>query len=109
MFLSIILLIIVTLMVYFGDFADRTVSLLILSSSSISVFASAFILARNILGGGLINGLVLGIMYCAVLIVLSVIINGAIAFDAGNITRLTVVPAAGMLGGVWGINTSNSN
>ena len=86
--LSIILLLLLTLAVYFGDFADSTVSALVLVTSGISVVCGSFILARNISGGGLVNGLVLGALYFLILLGVSACVNGSVAFDLQNLTRL---------------------
>ena len=102
--LSLVLIALLTVLVYFGDFDDSTVSVFVLAVSVISVFVGAFVLARNIQGGGLINGLVLGLIYCLVLIVVSFLFGGVV-FDFSNITRLAVILASAMLGGVLGINS----
>ena len=103
--LSIILLVVATTMVWIGDFSDRTVSVLVMGVSVISVLVGAFILARNVSCGGLVNGLILGILYCMALLILSLMINGCVSFEVGNITRIVAVLTAGMLGRVLGINT----
>lgn len=103
---SIILLMLLTLAVYFGDFSDTAVSALILLASVLSVALGAFVLARNISGGGLVNGLILGLMYFLILLGVSVLMNGMVAFSFQNITRFLVILASGMLGGVVGINTT---
>ena len=104
--LSLVLIALLTVLVYFGDFDDSTVSVFVLAVSVISVFVGAFVLARNIQGGGLINGLVLGLIYCLVLIVVSFLFGGVV-FDFSNITRLAVILASAMLGGVLGINSQD--
>ena len=103
---SAVLILLLTLLVYFGDFDDSTVSVFVLVLSIISVFVGAFVLARNIQGGGLVNGLVLGLIYCLVLTVAS-LFYGGVAFDFSNITRIAVILASAMLGGVLGINSQD--
>ena len=98
---------VLTLVVYFAELNDSTVSTLVLAASVISVLVGAFVLARNITGGGLINGLVLGILYCLILLGVSLLINGSVAIDFSNVTRLIIIIAAAMLGGVVGINSAN--
>ena len=103
---SIVLILLLTLLVYFGDFDDSTISVFVLVLSIISVFVGAFVLARNIQGGGLVNGLVLGLIYCLVLMVAS-LFYGRVSFDFSNITRIAVILASAMLGGVLGINSQD--
>ena len=103
---SAVLILLLTLLVYFGDFDDSTVSVFVLVLSIISVFVGAFVLARNIQGGGLVNGLVLGLIYCLVLMGAS-LFYGRVSFDFSNITRIAVILASAMLGGVLGINSQD--
>lgn len=104
--LSIILLLLLTLAVYFGDLSDSTVSGLVLLVSVISVICGAFILARNISGGGLVNGLILGILYFLIILGVSACVNGSPSLSFQNLTRFLIILASGMLGGVVGINTA---
>ena len=103
--LSLVLIALLTVLVYFGDFDDSTVSVFVLAVSVISVFVGAFVLARNIQGGGLINGLVLGLVYCMALFLLSFVIDRGVELGVANLTRIAVILASAMLGGVVGINS----
>jgi len=103
---SIILLCLLSILVCFGDFDDRTVSAFVLIVSAVSTFLGAFVLARNISGRGLVNGLVLGVIYCLLLMVISLLLDGAVSFEFKNLTRLFAIIAAAMLGGVLGINSA---
>lgn len=104
--LSLVLVAILTLVVYFGDLNESLVSTLVLAASVVSVIAGAFVLARNITGGGLLNGLVLGLFYCLILIGVSLLLDGSVAFDFKNLTRILIILAGSMLGGVLGINSA---
>ena len=105
--ISIVLICILAAIVYFSDIQDRTVSTLTLAISAVSVAFGAYFLARNISGGGLINGLMLALVYFAVLLIVSLLVNGGVAFTQGNFLRLFAQLAAGALGGVLGINTAH--
>ncbi|MBO5060910.1 MAG: TIGR04086 family membrane protein [Clostridia bacterium] len=102
---SILTMGILSVIVFFTNISDRTVSLLIFILSALSVFLGALIVAKNISSRGLLNGLVLGLGYFAVLALLSLCINGSVALETQNLMRLVAALAAGMLGGVMGINT----
>ncbi len=102
---SILTMGILSVIVFFTNISDRTVSLLIFILSALSVFLGALIVAKNISSRGLLNGLVLGLGYFAVLALLSLCINGSVALETQNLMRLMAALAAGMLGGVMGINT----
>lgn len=102
--LSILAMLVLAVVVFFADVSDRTVSTLILVLSALSVFLGAVILAKNIDSRGLLNGLLLGGIYFLVLVLVSCLAGGGISFEMGNILRCVSTLAAGMLGGVFGIN-----
>ncbi len=102
---SVVMMLVLAVFVYFMNIPDRTVSMLVFALSAIAVFLGALILARNISSRGLANGLIMAILYFAVLVGVSVIINGSVSFGMQNVMRMVSVLAAGMLGGVMGINT----
>ena len=105
--ISFILICILAVIVYFSDIQDRTISTLVLVISAVSVAIGAYFLARNISGGGLVNGLALALVYFAVLLVASLLINGGISFSGSNFLKLFLQGIAGALGGVLGINTGH--
>lgn len=96
---------VLSVFVFFMNISDKTVSTFIFALTAISVFIGAFVLAKNIDSRGLLNGLLLAVGYFAVLLILSLAINGGISFDSHNLLRLVSILAAGMLGGVLGINS----
>lgn len=102
--LSIVFMCILAVFVYFLNIPDRTVTMLIFSLSVVSVFIGALVLAKNIPCKGLLNGLLLSVLYFAILFIASIAANGSISADACNIMRLAATLAAGMLGGILGIN-----
>ena len=105
--LSLVLLAGLTALVYFGDFDDSMVSVFVLCVSVISVFVGAFVLAKNIQAGGLVNGLALGLVYCIALFLLSLTIDGGVDLGVATFTRIAVILASAMLGGVLGINSQD--
>lgn len=100
-FISVCLL---AILVYFSDIQDRTVSAIIFALSAISVFLGAFLMARNIPGKGLLNGVVLALIYVLFLAAISLLVNGRISFNMSNFLRLISIIASGALGGILGIN-----
>ncbi len=104
MAVSIVALVILSVFVFFMDISDNTVSVLVFAITAVSVLAGAFVLAKNIECGGLVNGLALAVGYFLVLLVVSLAIEGGVSFSVQNIIRLLIALAAGMLGGVLGIN-----
>jgi len=103
--ISLILVCILAVVVYFSNISDRTISRVIFWVSCLSVFVGAIILAKNIESRGLLNGLLVAGVYFAILLVVSMLANGKVALSMGNILRLLSILASGGLGGVLGINT----
>jgi len=108
LFISLVFMCLLAVVVYFANIQDRTVSAVILVLTAASVFLGAFLLARNIENGGLLNGVILAVAYFVVLLLISVFVNGSVSFSFGNFLRLFSCIAAGAAGGVFGINTSRS-
>ena len=103
--ISLILVAILAVVVYFSNISDRAVTSVIFAISCLSVFFGALILAKNIESRGLLNGLILSGVYFAILFVVSLLANGSVALSFGNILRLLSILATGSLGGILGINT----
>ena len=105
---SLVFMCLLAAVVYFANVQDRTVSAIIFVLCAVAVLIGAFLLAKNIDSGGLLNGVVLAGVYFAVLAVISVLVNGKISLSVNNFLRLFSCLAAGALGGVLGINTSHN-
>ncbi len=103
--ISLVLVCILAIVVYFSNISDRAVSGIIFAISCLSVFLGALILAKNIENRGLLNGAVLAGVYFAILLVISLLVNGTVSVSVSNILRLLSILASGGLGGVLGINT----
>lgn len=84
---------------------EGTARILIFGFMIISVLFGAFVLAKNLEHSGLINGLAMALLYFAVILLASFVTSGKISVAAKDITRLVTLSAAGMLGGILGINT----
>jgi len=91
--------------VYFGKLTENNARLAVFAVMVVSLIFGAFVLAKNIERAGLINGLVLAMLYFGSFAVMSIAIKGKISIDAYEATRLVTILASGMLGGVLGINT----
>lgn len=103
--ISLILVCILAVVVYFSNISDRATSGIIFAISCLSVFLGALVLAKNIESRGLLNGLVLGGVYFLILLVVSLLANGTVSLSFSNILRLLSILASGSLGGILGINT----
>ena len=102
--LSIVFVCILAIFVFFLNIPDRTITMLIFALSAISVFAGAFLLAKNVSCRGLLNGLFLAAIYFLILSAVSFAICGGISLESTNLFRRVATLLAGMLGGILGIN-----
>ena len=105
--MSVILAAILAIIVFFADISDRTVSTVVMILSALSVFFGAVVLAKNIDSRGLLNGLILAALYFLVLMSIS-FLTGGVSFDSFAALRLISILAAGMLGGILGINSKKA-
>lgn len=104
--ISVVLVGLFSVIVYFTDISDRAVSGTIFVFSAVSVFMGALVLAKNVDRGGLANGLLTAVGYFAVLTAICFAVNGSVSPDLHNILRFAACAASGMLGGVIGINSA---
>ncbi len=104
MALSVLFMCILAVFVFFLNVSDRTTSMLIFALSAIAVFLGALFLAKNIPSRGLLNGLLLAVIYFLALSAISLAVTGKISLDSTNLFRLLGTLLAGMLGGILGIN-----
>lgn len=103
--ISIIFILALTLWLCYGNLKESAVPGILLAISGISVAIGAFLLARSITAGGMVNGFFLSFLYLALLVVSSKLVGNTVVFDSSGIFRMIIILAAGMLGGVVGINS----
>lgn len=102
--LSVLFMCVLAVFVFFLNVSDCTTSMLIFALSAVAVFIGALLLAKNISSRGLLNGLLLAVVYFLVLSAVSFAVTGGISLSSANLFRLAAILFAGMLGGVLGIN-----
>lgn len=102
--LSVLFMCVLAVFVFFLNVSDRTTSMLIFALSALAVFLGALFLAKNIPSRGMINGLLLAVIYFLVLSAVSVAVTGEISLNSTNLFRILATLFAGMLGGILGIN-----
>ena len=96
---------ILAFLVYFLPFEETTVEIVVFAIMIVSVLFGSFVLAKNVAHNGLLNGLLMAILYFAAILLTSFVLGDKISVGVKDITRLVTLSAAGMLGGVLGINT----
>ena len=102
--ISVLFMCVLAVFVFFLNVSDRTTTMLIFVLSALAVFLGALLLAKNIPSRGLINGLILALIYFLVLSAVSFAVTGGISLNSTNLFRFLATLFAGMLGGILGIN-----
>ena len=109
-----VLLSLITTVILCGIFAvavclwqieESTARIVVFSFMIVSVLFGAYVLAKNLEHSGLFNGLIMSLGYFLVILLLSFLVSGRISLSIKDIARLVTIAAAGMLGGILGINT----
>ncbi|GEM_PF-2401510 len=98
---------VLALVCYFGNISDKLLGILAYVATILCVFIGALFVSRNAQKAGLVHGALLGAGYFVIIFVVSLILQKKITFDMHLITLLMGDVAAGMLGGVFGINAKN--
>ncbi|MCR4692436.1 MAG: TIGR04086 family membrane protein [Firmicutes bacterium] len=102
---TVILCGIFALAVYLWQIEESTARIVVFAFMIVSVLFGAFVLAKNLEHSGLLNGLIMAFGYFLVISILSFAAGKGISLGVRDITRFVTITAAGMLGGVLGINT----
>ena len=102
--ISVLFMCVLAVFVFFLNVSDHTTTMLIFALSALAVFLGALLLAKNIPSRGLINGLILALIYFLVLSSVSFAVTGEISLNSTNLFRFLATLFAGMLGGILGIN-----
>ena len=101
--LTVILCAIFALIVHFGNIEESMARTVVFGIMIFSVLVGAFLLAKSKRRSGLVNGLLMSVVYFIVIMLISAILGGKV-FSLDSLSRFAVLAAAGMLGGIVGVN-----
>lgn len=101
---TILLIIVITLICYFGNISEKILGLMLFAASGISVFLSSIFLAKSVRKSGFIYGALNGLGYFLLILIASVCFSGKFSPSAQILTMLAATFFSGALGGVIGIN-----
>ena len=103
---TLILILIITAVCYFGNISEKILSLMIFIASAFSVFFSSLLVLKSIRHAGLIYGGLNGLGYFIIILAASICVSGKFVPSAQSITMLIGTVLSGALGGVIGVNKS---
>ena len=101
-FLTVLLVFIISLLSYFTGVAETTLTIMVYASVVLSVFIGSFICVRNTESKALLHALILSAAYYALLVAVTLLINGTITPNSHFFTMTAGIFASGILGAVLG-------
>lgn len=102
--LSVVLLFLLSLGATIWDMSSGMVDIFITAITGISVLFCGLMAAKGVGRGGLLNGIVAGVLYTALLYAIGGIITGSLGFNVATVTALLIGIICGGIGGVIGVN-----
>lgn len=105
--ITMIAFLIFALLLYTTELSDSAISNIVFVITVLAVSAGGFFSARNAEKSGFLHGGTVAVVYFAILFVCSLVINKGSVFNLTMLIRFAGCIAAGMLGGIIGINTKS--
>lgn len=102
--LTFLFILIIAAVCRFGNVSEKMLGFLIFAASAVSVFLSCLLMTRGVSEKGFLYGLLSGLGYFIIIFVASVCTTGKFSPSMQSITMLFGALAAGMLGGIVGVN-----
>lgn len=105
--ITIILILLFSLLLTYSPIKEGRISLLNTIVMIVSIVAGSIYLATKIKEKGWLSGVMLGIGYYLVLLILNFVFLRPITFDMFSLTKLGITSITGSIGGIIGINLSS--
>ena len=83
---------------------ENTIIPVIIAVTAISILIGSIISVSKISKKGLLNGALVGLIYIAIIYLLSSMVNGNFSFDSNSLIIIISAIIAGMFGGIIGVN-----
>lgn len=102
---TLILVLIIAAVYYFADINETVLNVLLFSVSAVSAFLGGLFSSKHSGDKGLLHGLLTSLVYLIVLFAAAFAVNKQLTPAPRLITLLIAGSAAGMLGGIFGVNS----
>lgn len=102
--ITIILLVLFSIVMSFTEVGTQVVSVVFLLITCISIIYGAIYAARKNNRKGWVTGIIVALLYMALLYILSGFFFGSFAIDSKDLSRLGIALLVGALSGMLGIN-----
>lgn len=93
-----------SLLITYSGVTEKNIPVVVVITSIASVIIAGFDAARGAEKNGWLWGIVAGVIYAVILLLVGFAVSKGIRFDSRTVTLLAVSIAGGGLGGVLGIN-----
>lgn len=102
---TLILVLIIATVYYFADINDTVLNVLLFLVSAVSAFLGGLFSSKRSGDKGLLHGLLTSLVYLIILFAAAFAVNKQLSPAPRLITMLVAGSAAGMLGGIFGVNS----
>lgn len=102
--ITLIGLLIYSLILCYTSVAENTMPTTIIIITAISILIGSTISTSNIKKNGIVNGMLVGIIYIAIIYLISSIVTGNFLLNSNSIIMIIVSILTGALGGIIGVN-----
>jgi len=102
--ISLVLLLIYAILLTYTNIPESTMTTVIITISGISILIGSTIGSLKIKKQGMLNGLLIGLIYALGMYLISSILLTGFMIDAKSIIMIIVCMITGMIGGIIGVN-----
>ena len=102
--INILGLIILSLVMTYSTISDTKIPTLVIAVNTLAILIGSPIATIKLEKKGIINGLIIGSLYIAIYLLISLIFAGSVSFSIKTILIITLGIIAGGIGGIIGVN-----
>lgn len=101
---TIITLSIFSCLLVYTNLSENLIQPVVIGITAISIFLGAFISNRKMRKNGILNGILIGVIYIGLIYIISSVVNNNFSISIGTIIMILLGILGGATGGIIGIN-----
>jgi len=102
--LTMILLIIFSVLLTYTSISENVIPSVVIVFTVVSILIGSALCLSNVKKNGIVNGMIIGLIYIGVIYLLSSIIKGNFALNTKSIIMIVCSVLSGAVGGIIGVN-----
>ncbi len=102
--ITVIIFILYAIILTYTNISDKGLDVIVILTTILSVIVAGYDSVKNSASKGLLWGVLAGLLYSIILVVISTLIDGNLVLNGETIITIAVATASGGIGGVIGIN-----